>query len=142
MRRSSLLDAGLLAADLRDAHHADVLLGDSLGEMYFYQSLADIVTVCGSFIPGGSHNVIEPLALHKPVIVGPSIWGIEYPGQEALADGVLTQVMDAKELPALWLDWFTQPHPEAQAKARQFMAEHSGSVGKHWHYLQTWLPKA
>jgi 3-deoxy-D-manno-octulosonic-acid transferase len=142
VRRSTLLDVQLCANDLTAAGQADVLLGDSLGEMYFYQALADIVTVCGSFIPGGSHNVIEPLALHKPVIVGPSIWGIEYPGQEALADSVLTQVMDAKDLPARWLAWFTQPHPEAQAKARQFMAEHSGSVDKHWHHLKTWLPKA
>ena len=32
----------------------------------------------------GSHNIIEPLAIKKPVIVGPSIWGIEFPALEAL----------------------------------------------------------
>ena len=119
----------------------DVLLGDSLGEMYFYLALADIVTVCGSFMPNGSHNVIEPLALCKPVFVGPSIWGIEYPGQEALAAVVLTQVQSADELSERWFQWFTQADTkeQAQVQADAFMANHSGAVDKHWSHLSQWL---
>jgi 3-deoxy-D-manno-octulosonic-acid transferase len=119
----------------------DVLLGDSLGEMYFYLALADTVTVCGSFIKNGSHNVIEPLALQKPVIVGPSIWGIEYPGQEALAAGVLTQVPSAQALPALWMAFVAEANAQAQfqTRAQEFMREHSDSVGKHWQHLSAWL---
>lgn len=140
LRRSRDLNSEFqLTTDLSDV--IDVLLGDSLGEMYFYLALADMVTVCGSFIPRGSHNVIEPLALNKPVIVGPSIWGIEYPGQEALAAGVLTQVQDARALPAQWIAWFTQPDLQklSRAKAQNFMREHSGSVDKHWQHLRAWL---
>ncbi len=140
LRRSKDLSADFqLTTDVLDS--IDVLLGDSLGEMYFYLALADTVTVCGSFIPRGSHNVIEPLALNKPVIVGPSIWGIEYPGQEALAAGVLTQVQDAQALPEQWLAWFTQPVLQMQfrEKAQAFMREHSGSVDKHWNHLRVWL---
>ena len=37
-------------------------LGDSLGEMHFYLSLADQVVVGGGFAPQGSHNIIEPLS--------------------------------------------------------------------------------
>jgi 3-deoxy-D-manno-octulosonic-acid transferase len=139
-RRSVALDHALNWVASSEAD-IDVLLGDSLGEMYFYLALADIVTVCGSFMPSGSHNVIEPLALCKPVFVGPSIWGIEYPGQEALAAGVLTQVQNADELPARWLQWFTQNETKQQSKmhASAFMAEHAGAVNKHWLLLSQWL---
>ena len=46
----------------------------------------------------GSHNIIEPFALEKPVIVGPSIWGIEYPALEALDIGILKKISGQKEL--------------------------------------------
>ena len=46
----------------------------------------------------GSHNIIEPLALLKPVIVGPSIWGIEYPALEALDFGIIKKIREQKEL--------------------------------------------
>lgn len=140
LRRSQHLDANFEVTP-RAPQGIDVLLGDSLGEMYFYLSLADTVTVGGSFVPRGSHNVIEPLARGKPVIVGASIWGIEYPGQEALAAGVLTQVLDVKTLPQEWLAWFTQPEKEAEfrTQAQLFMQEHTGSVDKHWLQLRAWL---
>lgn len=139
-RRSVVMDQALNWVADTEADF-DVLLGDSLGEMYFYLALADIVTVCGSFMPSGSHNVIEPLALCKPVFVGPSIWGIEYPGQEALAAGVLTQVKSADELPASWLQWFTQSETKEQAavRAKAFMVDHAGAVDKHWSQLSRWL---
>ena len=94
-RRSRMLDAALApTADAPDMTAVDVLLGDSLGEMYFYLALSQVVVVGGSFVDSGAHNVIEPLALKKPVMVGPSIWGIEYPGVEALAAGVLQTAHD------------------------------------------------
>ncbi len=140
LRRSQDLNTDFLP--MRQINESvDVLLGDSLGEMYFYLALADTVTVCGSFIKNGSHNVIEPLALQKHVIVGPSIWGIEYPGQEALAAGVLTQVPSAQALPAQWMAWVSDAHAKVQfqMRAREFMQEHSGSVTKHWQQLSAWL---
>jgi 3-deoxy-D-manno-octulosonic-acid transferase len=140
LRRSQDLNANFEVSHTIN-EPVDVLLGDSLGEMYFYLALADTVTVCGSFIKNGSHNVIEPLALQKPVIVGPSIWGIEYPGQEALAAGVLTQVPSAQALPAQWMAWVSEADAQEQfqRQAQEFMREHSDSVGKHWQYLSAWL---
>jgi 3-deoxy-D-manno-octulosonic-acid transferase len=140
LRRSEGLNAQLDMVN-EPSEPIDVLLGDSLGEMYFYLALADIVTVCGSFIKNGSHNVIEPLALQKPVFVGPSIWGIEYPGQEALAAGVMTQVADAQSLPMQWRAWFAQVAAQSnvQQAAKSFMHEHSGSVDKHWQHLSAWM---
>ncbi|MES2542628.1 MAG: glycosyltransferase N-terminal domain-containing protein [Pseudomonadota bacterium] len=101
----------------------DVLLGDSLGEMYFYLGLADRVVVGGGFQPKGSHNIIEPLALELPVLVGPHIQTIEYPAVEAIAAGVCHQT-NADRLVRDVLDW-PDPSPEA---ITAFVAAHSGAT--------------
>lgn len=49
---------------------ADVLLGDSMGEMMRYFAMSDVAFVAGSMIERGGHNPIEPAILAKPVLVG------------------------------------------------------------------------
>jgi 3-deoxy-D-manno-octulosonic-acid transferase len=121
-RRSQRLDRRL--APLSQAP-MDVLLGDSLGEMYFYLALADRVVVGGGFQPKGSHNIIEPLALKRPVLVGPQIQTIEYPAVEAIAAGVCHQTSPARLVEDV-LQW-PDPKPEAIAA---FLAAHSGATAK------------
>lgn len=50
-----------------------VLLGDSMGEMFRYLAAADVVFVGGSLVPVGGHNVLEPAALARPVLFGPAM---------------------------------------------------------------------
>jgi 3-deoxy-D-manno-octulosonic-acid transferase len=88
-RRSEILDGSL---NIIDKLHANFILGDSLGEMNFYISLADQVVVGGGYVPQGSHNIIEPLLLGKPTIVGPNIWTIEFPAVDAINAGVVKLV--------------------------------------------------
>ena len=82
----------------------DVLVGDSFGEMFAYLSAADVVSVGGGFVEKGAHNVIEPLALGKPVVTGPHVWTIEYPGREARDAGVLTVCDDPMRLTDALID--------------------------------------
>ena len=105
---------------------ADILLGDSLGEMYFYIALSDRVVTGGGFTPHGAHNIIEPLALKRPVIVGPEIHTIEYPAVEAIAAGVCLRVETPPALAAALTDW-PGPGPEA---IDAFFAAHSGATQK------------
>jgi 3-deoxy-D-manno-octulosonic-acid transferase len=121
-RRSQRLDRKL--APLTQAP-MDLLLGDSLGEMYFYLALADRVVVGGGFQPKGSHNIIEPLALKRPVIVGPQIQTIEFPAVEAIAAGVCRQTT-AERLVQDVQDW---PDPSDAAMAA-FTAAHSGATAR------------
>ncbi|MDO6590144.1 3-deoxy-D-manno-octulosonic acid transferase [Loktanella sp. D2R18] len=123
-RRSDILDADLnLKADTSDI---DVLLGDSMGEMYFYLSLADRAIVGGGFVTKGAHNIIEPLALKKPVIVGPHIWTIAYPAQEAIAAGVCDNVQTADDL----LKAVQHPAPVSDAQITRFYDDHAGGVDR------------
>jgi len=140
-RRSQCLDAELALQPGASLAEVDVLLGDSLGEMFFYLALSQAVVVGASFVPLGAHNVIEPLALKKPVMVGPSVWGIEYPGVEAMAAGVLQQLPDMPALAACWLRLMTDPNGYAAAIAgvERFYAEHAGATERHLGVLLPWL---
>ena len=124
LRRSTALGPDLALSAEPPA--CDLLLGDSLGEMYFYLAMADLVVVGGGFMPKGSHNIIEPLALGKPVIVGPETWTIEYPAEEAIAAGVCRRVAPSELAEALAPG---APRPEPQAIAA-FLAAHGGAVDK------------
>jgi len=104
----------------------DVLLGDSLGEMYFYLSLADRVVVGGGFTAKGAHNIIEPLALRKSVLTGPEVWTIEYPFAEAEAAGVARKVPDFNAL----AEALAHPQDPTPETIEAFFAAHSGATQK------------
>ncbi len=140
LRRTQCLTADLQSCvDADEWHHADVLLGDSFGEMHFYLRLSDHVTVGGSFSPKGSHNIIEPLALRKPVLVGPVIWTIEYPAREALDAGVLTQVRETSDIPAQWLASLSASDTDFSSRIDAFVHQHADSTARHWTYIHAWL---
>lgn len=125
IRRSQIFDE-----NLRPGHipQADILIGDSLGEMYFYLALADRVVTGGGFTPHGAHNIIEPLALGRPVIVGPAIHTIEYPAQEAIAAGVCYHAQTPEDLSrALTPEGWPGP---SQAGIRSFLQAHSGATAR------------
>jgi 3-deoxy-D-manno-octulosonic-acid transferase len=103
-----------------------VIFGDSLGEMYFYLTLAQSVVVGGGFSPKGAHNIIEPLALGKPVFTGPETFTIEYPFAEAAEAGVARSVVNARALVAA-LEADDQP---TEAQIQEFFSEHSRAVPK------------
>ncbi len=125
VRRSQVLGADLTVLDAR---RTDLLLGDSLGEMYAYLAMADRAVTGGGFIPAGAHNIIEPLALGRPVIVGPNIHTIEYPAVEAIAAGVCLRVATAGDLAAaLGPDGWPGP---TQQGIEAFLAAHSGATEK------------
>ncbi|MDO4177664.1 MAG: tetraacyldisaccharide 4'-kinase [Phascolarctobacterium sp.] len=50
-----------------------VLLIDTIGELGRIYSIGDVVFVGGSFSGTGGHNVLEPAAHAKPILVGPSM---------------------------------------------------------------------
>ena len=108
------------------SHEPDILLGDSLGEMYFYIALSDRVLTGGGFTRHGAHNIIEPLALKRPVIVGPEIHTIEYPAVEAIAAGVCLQVESAQALTTALTDW----HGPSPQSIQTFFLAHAGATDK------------
>jgi 3-deoxy-D-manno-octulosonic-acid transferase len=118
--RSDLFDAAL--APTGQPPDIDVLIGDSMGEMYFYLAMADRVVVGGGFTPHGAHNIIEALTLQKPVIVGPEIQTIEYPAVDAIAAGVCVRVQSPEALVQAMIA------PRDNSAIDEFVATHAGAV--------------
>lgn len=56
---------------------AAVLLLDTIGELGKVYSIGDIIFVGGSLIAQGGHNVLEPAAHGKPIIVGPHMFNFK-----------------------------------------------------------------
>ncbi len=134
--RSQLFDNGL--NPLSDLGSARILVGDSLGEMTFYIASADAVIVGGGFGRRGAHNVIEPLALGKPVITGPSVGTIEFPAVEAEAAGMLKVCNAPEELPDAVRAAIAHRSPE---KAESFHASHRGASQRIYDAIQPLLSK-
>ncbi len=69
-----------------------ILLGDSMGEMPAWYSLADVVIMGGSLIDSGGQNLIEPCACGAPVVIGPSTYNFELAAEQALQAGAARRV--------------------------------------------------
>ena len=75
------------------------ILGDSMGEMYMYYELANIVILGGSFFNYGSQNPIEPIKMKKPTIIGPSIFNFKDIILDAIKSKAAIQINHIHELP-------------------------------------------
>ena len=76
----------------------DIYLGDTMGEMFVFYAASDIAFVGGSFAPIGGHNLLEPAALHLPVLTGPHLFNFAKITELLVnADGVMI-VQDKQEL--------------------------------------------
>lgn len=141
LRRSNSMDASLRWISQPTWEQIDVLLGDSLGEMYFYLALSQVVVVGSSFGLRAVHNIIEPLAINKPVWTGPSVRGIEYPAIEALQAGVLHHATNADDLADQLSAVLVNPAAYAALvhKTKDFNITHAGSVAKHMAAFLPWL---
>ncbi|MBP1206663.1 3-deoxy-D-manno-octulosonic-acid transferase [Duganella sp. 1411] len=97
-RRSQLALDG--AGEASIPAYIDVVLGDSMGEMFAYYAACDCAFVGGSLLPLGGQNLIEPAALGKPVLIGPHTFNFAESTEDALAAGGAQRVADAAELVA------------------------------------------
>ena len=73
---------------------AEIWLGDSLGEMALYYSLADAALLGGSFAPLGGQNLIEAAACACPVFMGPHTFNFAEVAQHAQTEGAARRVPD------------------------------------------------
>lgn len=75
-----------------------VVLGDSMGEMFAYYAACDIAFIGGSLLPFGGQNLIEACAVGKPVLIGPHTYNFAQATELAVASGAALQITDATQL--------------------------------------------
>lgn len=76
----------------KQQNHEDtqVILGDSMGEMQMWYSLAHIVFIGGSLVETGGHNPLEATIFGVPVLSGPHMFNFEDIALELTEQNLLT----------------------------------------------------
>lgn len=140
VERRSQFDA--LAAP--GAEQADVLLGDSMGEMFAYYGLADVALIGGSLLPFGGQNLIEACAAGVPVLVGEHTFNFAEAAAQAIEAGAALRVEDVQAAVRAGLELLADPARRARMSddARRFAAAHRGATARTIALLEPWLPPA
>jgi len=107
-----------------------VLLGDSMGEMFAYYRACDVAFVGGSLLPFGSHNLLEPCSVGRPVVVGPSNFNFAEATRDAVEAGAAVRVEDVAGLASTVAALLRDPaRCEAMGAAGEsFMRRHQGAA--------------
>lgn len=118
-----------------------VIIGDSIGEMNAYYPVADLVFVGASLVDHGGHNIIEPLALGRPVVMGPSTYGIDFAAKPAGQAGAFESLPDAVALEARIAELLADPATLAQMSeaAAAFTLDKTGAAEKTFQELHSML---
>ena len=90
-------------------HRTQVILGDSMGEMYAYYASADLCLIGGSLLPFGGQNLIEAMRLGKPVLLGAHTYNFEHASNEAVAKGAAQRVNSAQDISTTLLNLMNHP---------------------------------
>jgi 3-deoxy-D-manno-octulosonic-acid transferase len=90
-------DLSVCQSSLEIDHSAQILIGDTFGDMGAYLSQSDVVVIGGSFSGKGGQNPIEPALLSKPLVAGPSMHNFQAIGDGLEAAGGLIRA-DADQI--------------------------------------------
>ncbi|TFW09825.1 3-deoxy-D-manno-octulosonic acid transferase [Oxalobacteraceae bacterium OM1] len=135
LERRSLLGDGAVAPAVQ------VLLGDSMGEMFAYYAAADVAFIGGSLLPLGGQNLIEACAVGTPVLIGPHTFNFAAVSEDAVTAGVAQRVPDASGM--LDAAFALLEDDEARAamaqRARAFAAQHRGATQRTLALLRPFL---
>jgi len=128
-------------SSLPDRVEADVLLGDSMGEMFAYYAACDCAYIGGSLLPLGGQNLIEACALGKPVLVGQHTFNFLQATEEAVAVGGALRVADADALLREAADLLRDDARRAAmgTRALSFAAKHRGATARTVELLQRFI---
>tara|TARA_A100000171_G_C2139087_1_gene153099 strand:+ start:1050 stop:2420 length:1371 start_codon:yes stop_codon:yes gene_type:complete len=120
----------------------DVFLGDSMGELLLYYSLADIAFVGGSLVDTGCQNVLEPAALAKPVLVGPSQYNFQVICERLESCGALVTVDTAEVLGKKLITLFQDEAVRQQMgdAGKQAIADNRGALSRLFRLVENFLP--
>lgn len=118
-----------------------VILGDSMGEMYMYYAACDIAFIGGSLVPLGGHNLIEACAMGKPVLIGQHTFNFSEITEQAIAAQACIRVADANALmdAAQTLQQDAKQLQSCGNAALTFFGQHQGATARTMAILAPYL---
>ncbi|MCJ0927344.1 3-deoxy-D-manno-octulosonic acid transferase [Acinetobacter lwoffii] len=119
-----------------------VYLADSMGEMWLWYALSQACYVGGSLNePGGGHNILEPIALNVPTVLGKNYFNFQTIVDEFVQADAVAVVQDAQQAAEVLLE-LLQDQVKAEilnAAAQQIMQLNTGSLAKHIQVIDQYL---
>ncbi|MGH8750254.1 MAG: lipid IV(A) 3-deoxy-D-manno-octulosonic acid transferase [Burkholderiales bacterium] len=114
------------------AASTQVLLGDSMGEMFAYYAACDVAFIGGSLLPYGGQNLLEACTVGKPVLIGPHTFNFAEVAELAIQAGAAQRVANIQELAQAIQSLFTDAAKwrEMGIAGRAFCAVHQGATQK------------
>ena len=121
-----------------------VVLIDTIGELGRIYSVGDIVFIGGSLMNHGGHNVLEPAAHAKPIVVGPSMQNFKDSYSLLSKAGALRTVQDTGGLTKAFLEIAGDGALRKQMgdASLQVIRENRGAALNTMRYLTDLLQKA
>ena len=119
-----------------------VYLADSMGEMWLWYALSQACYVGGSLNePGGGHNILEPIALNVPTVLGKNYFNFQTIVDEFVQSDAVAVVHNAEQAAEVLLE-LLQDQVKAEnlnAAAQQIMQLNTGSLAKHIQVIDQYL---
>ncbi len=78
--------------------NSQVILGDSMGELFSYYAACDFTFVGGSLLKFGGQNLIEAASMGKPILIGKYTLNFAEASKNAVSAGAAIQVKNVEEL--------------------------------------------
>ncbi|MDI9430522.1 MAG: 3-deoxy-D-manno-octulosonic acid transferase [Planctomycetota bacterium] len=109
-----------------------VILGDTMGDLRKFYSLATVVFVGRSLVPMGGSDMMEAAALGKCTIFGPHAFNFRQTVEALLAEKGAIEVVDGDELMVVLTKCFTDPaYAETIAqRGRQVILNNQGATAR------------
>ena len=127
------LDAGYSLARRSSndpVEQADILLGDSMGELMTFFGACDIAFIGGSLVSNGGHNMIEPAVWGKPTLSGLSVFNFAEVSRLLAEAGGLALVEDTVALAETVIELIENPERAQQMgqQAQQVAEANRGAL--------------
>ncbi|MFL7866161.1 lipid IV(A) 3-deoxy-D-manno-octulosonic acid transferase [Vibrio cincinnatiensis] len=116
-----------------------IYLGDTMGEMLTLMYATDVCFMGGSLLGDkvGGHNLVEPAALGKPLLNGPSYYNFTDVTESLLAADAIRICHSSQELAISLVERFNQPKmiQEIGQRAAQVVKDNRGALEKTIHAI-------
>lgn len=121
--------------------NTQVMVGDTIGEMFFYLALADLTFIGGSLIERGGHNPIEPASLGLPIITGPHVFNFKAVFKQCIEKKFCLMVNNEDQLFEKVSKLFDDKSQRAfmAKKGQKFVEQNKGVVEKVSKTLEAYL---
>ncbi len=122
---------------------ANIILGDSMGEMQSWFATADVVFMGGSLVETGGHNPIEPIAQGMPVVSGPHMFNFDDISAQLSEEDLLficELSNDIEEILSYLLKQaLNKESTNIKYKANKFMQQHQGVTARLLKNISTYI---